>query len=319
MKKLVVVVVALLAGCAKNIPIPDVKVSSDEALVARGKYLAEGPMGCIVCHSKRDYTKFGGPVVAGSEFGGSDDIAVEDGFPDGWHFGGPNLTPHRLKDWSDGEIVRAILFGQSKDGHGLFPMMPYQIWRDTEPLDDAVAVVAYLRTLKPIDHDVVKRQLPIPGFVLDGFPEPHAVAKAVPAKDSPHYGAYVVASAGCVDCHTQADERNNYIAPRFSGGREFPVPKPGKGFLHSANLTSDDTGLGKWTKEIFIAKFKSSTLDAARAQSVGDDGFNSIMPWWAYSMMTEEDLGAIWDYLHALPPTKNLVAKITPTSTKPAK
>ncbi|HEY4220051.1 MAG TPA: cytochrome C, partial [Myxococcota bacterium] len=52
-----------------------------------------------------------------------------------------------------------------------------------------------------------------------------------------------------------------------------------------------------------------STLDAARAQPVGDDGYNSIMPWWTYANMSEEDLGAIYDFLHAQAPVKNAVIK----------
>src|SRR5262245_37002040 len=91
------------SSCAKNIPVPDVKVSADEAQLARGKYLAEGAMGCLACHSKRDWTKLGGPLVDGSAFGGTGDIGKEEGFPESFSFGAPNLTPHHLGDWSDGE------------------------------------------------------------------------------------------------------------------------------------------------------------------------------------------------------------------------
>src|SRR4051794_33645881 len=147
-----VVVVIAVSACAKNVPLPDVKASADEAVLARGKYLAESGMACVVCHSRRDWTKLGGPVVAGSEYGGSDDIGATEGFPDGWHFGAANLTPLHLKSWSDGEIARATVFGQSKDKHGLFPMMPYLVWRDAVSLEDVGAVVAFLRTLPPIDH-----------------------------------------------------------------------------------------------------------------------------------------------------------------------
>ena len=305
-------VLVALAGCTPNIPVPDVKVSADEAAVARGKYLADGPMGCLGCHSRRDWTHFGGPVVAGTEYGGSDDMAREDGFPDSFSFGAPNLTPHHLGDWSDGEVVRAMLLGQAKDRHGLFPLMPYLIWRDAVPLEDGVDVVDYLRTLKPVEHDAPPRKLAIPGFVLDGFPQPRALAPKAPKPGDPTYPAYVVARSGCMDCHTPADDRGTYTGAPFSGGREFKVPAPGKGVVRSANLTPDDTGLGKWSKEMFVAKFKASTLDAARAQAVGDDGYNSVMPWWCYGGMTDEDLGAVWDFLHALPATKHEVAKFTP-------
>jgi hypothetical protein len=36
------------------------------------------------------------------------------------------------------------------------------------------------------------------------------------------------------------------------------------------------------------------------------------MPWTMYGGMTEEDLGAIYEYLHSLKPVKNSVIKFTP-------
>jgi hypothetical protein len=54
-----------------------------------------------------------------------------------------------LGSWTDGEILRAIREGVSKDGHALFPLMPYPNYR-TMSDEDAYAIVAYLRTLKPV-------------------------------------------------------------------------------------------------------------------------------------------------------------------------
>jgi hypothetical protein len=36
---------------------------------------------------------------------------------------------------------------------------------------------------------------------------------------------------------------------------------------------------------------------------------NTPMPWLMYSGMTEEDLGAIYDYLRTVPPIENTVEK----------
>jgi mono/diheme cytochrome c family protein len=309
-----------LAGCMKSIPVPDVNSSmNDESHVARGRYLAGSGMGCVVCHSQRDWTHFGGPLVAGTAYAGSGDIPVEEKWSRGFHFGGPNLTPHHLSHWTDGEIVRAMLLGQGRDRHGLFSLMPYRIWRDAVPLEDAVDVVSFLRQLAPIDHDAPTRQLPFPGFVLDMLPEPRDLKAVAPKPGDSGYGAYVTARARCVDCHTDADHRGNFIGPAFAGGREFGVPSPGKGFVRSANLTPDaETGLGKWTKEMFVAKFKSSTLEVARVLPVGDDGFNTVMPWWSYSRLTEEDLGAIFDFLRAQPPVTNRVEKWSLAANHPA-
>jgi hypothetical protein len=39
--------------------------------------------------------------------------------------------------------------------------------------------------------------------------------------------------------------------------------------------------------------------------------FNTIMPWTMYAQMTEEDLGAIYEYLRTVAPVKNSVVKFT--------
>ena len=128
----------------------------------------------------------------------------------------------------------------------------------------------------------------------------------------PGYGKYLTEIAGCVGCHTAADKRGTYTGPQYAGGREFLVPAPGTGTVRSANLTPDDaTGLGRWSKQQFVARFKNATLETARTQEVSG-GFNSVMPWWAWSRLREEDLGAIYDYLRTVPATSQLVLKHTP-------
>jgi hypothetical protein len=114
--------------------------------------------------------------------------------------------------------------------------------------------------------------------------------------------------SGCIECHTNTDNRGKRIGEPYAGGREFKVPAPGGGVVRSSNITPDDeSGIGKWTKEMFVARFKSQTLEAA--QPIEPKGYNTIMPWWSYSGMTEDDLGALYDALRALPPVKNVVVR----------
>ena len=302
----VVVVVVGLAGCRKNIPYPEVKPDAD---VARGQYLASHVMVCVSCHSARDWTRPGGPVVDGQAFVGSGDMGKDEGYGDAFSFGAPNLTPHEahgLKSWSDGEIARAAFLGQGREGRGLFPLMPYRDYRDHIALDDVAAVVAFLRSLPPSPHQTpAPPRFPMPGFVLDGFPQERALKAKAPQPGDAGYGQYLAGIAGCATCHT-----NKPMGAAWAGGREFPVPPPGSGTVRSANLTpDDDTGLGRWTREVFIARFKGQTLEAARAADPIAGGFNTVMPWWAYAGMTDDDLGAIYDYLKTLPPSKNLIIK----------
>ncbi|MFZ5440177.1 MAG: cytochrome C, partial [Myxococcota bacterium] len=85
-------------------------------------------MACGSCHAQRDWSRPGGPPRDGTEFAGSGDLARTEGFSEKFSFSA--LTPHHLGAWTDGELARAIVFGQSRDGSGLFPYMPYFEYRD---------------------------------------------------------------------------------------------------------------------------------------------------------------------------------------------
>ena len=111
--------------------------------VAYGAYLA-GPVGhCMACHSpivrgRIDWSRAG---VGGEKFPGPWGVSVS-----------RNITPHKtdgLGAWSDAEIKRAITKGISKDGAKLAPPMPYHNYWGMTPAD-LDAVVAYLRSLKPL-------------------------------------------------------------------------------------------------------------------------------------------------------------------------
>ena len=103
--------------------------------IARGKYLFENLADCGGCHSAHDETRFGRPVLPGGTARGFV-------FPASMGLPGvvtaPNLTPDKetgLGLWTDGEKIRAIREGISKDGRGLFPMMPYETYREMSDED----------------------------------------------------------------------------------------------------------------------------------------------------------------------------------------
>jgi len=75
-----------------------------------------------------------------------------------------------------------------------------------------------------------------------------------------------------------------------------------------------ETGIGNKSKENFIGIFKAfDSKDAKDAKEIripdGERETDSAMPWTQFAGMTKEDLGAIYDYLHSLPPIKNRVEK----------
>jgi hypothetical protein len=88
---------------------------------------------------------------------------------------------------------------------------------------------------------------------------------------------------------------------------------PDGSLLESSNLTPDmETGIGKWSKEAFIFRFK--TYDPATFQPpvLHQGELQSIMPWTMYAGMDTTDLTAIYQYLYSLKPVSNKVAKTKP-------
>lgn len=217
------------AGCAfvdaafpEEIPVPDVRVESDDALVARGKYLAENVTGCVACHSKRDFRYLSGPLVEGSELAGGDVFGPEHGFPGVIHAG--NLTPTALGQWSDGEVLRAIQAGVDKDGEPLFPLMPYPAFGKLAT-EDAMAIVAYLRSVEGKEGAATERALDGPlEFLVRGMPAPASGPEKAPRPGDAAYPAYLTNAAGCMHCHSQ-DERGELIEG-LSGRVDAPSSSP---------------------------------------------------------------------------------------------
>ena len=123
--------------------------ASAETLVERGQYLAH-IMDCGGCHHTGAFTPQPNleTPLAGS------DIGFE--MPGMGVFYPPNLTPDKetgLGKWSDAEIITAFTTGMRPDGRQLAPMMPWMSYAHINA-DDAAALVAYLRSLKPVKHKV---------------------------------------------------------------------------------------------------------------------------------------------------------------------
>ena len=124
--------------------------------------------------------------------------------------------------------------------------------------------------------------------------------------DTVAYGQYLVLAAGCADCHTLRDDRGQEIGEPFAGGAEFAVP--GFGISRSANILPDNvTGIGGWTRQDFVDRFKATTAAEYRQMEVSPGDFNTVMPWWEYGGMTPGDLGAIYDFLRTVPAATNAV------------
>ncbi len=287
---------------------PEMKVEVSTERVARGKYLANHVMVCIDCHSTRDWSKFSGPIVPGTEGKGGDIFDESMGFPGTFY--AKNITPYGIGNWKDGEIYRAITTGVNKDGEPFFPVMPYSYYGKLDK-EDIISVIAYLRTLTPVKNDVEESSPSFPmNLILRTIPENPQFTKRPDKSDLAAYGKYLTSSAACIECHTQADKGKLLDGLEFAGGREFQFPT-GE-VLRSANITPDmETGIGKWTKEQFIARFKQYDNPESHNIPVKPGEFNTIMPWTMYAGMETDDLSAIYEYLRTVKPLSNRVEKFS--------
>lgn len=290
-------------------PAPEMSIKATSAQIEHGKYLAHHVAACVDCHSTRDFTKLTAPLVDGTEGKGGEKFTPEQGFPGTFY--SRNLTPVNLGGWTDGEIYRAITTGVSRDGRALFPVMPYQNYGRMDP-SDIKDIIAYLRSLKPIPNEI---PVPEPAFPMN------LIINTIPAKQEPGhrpdttdrvtYGQYLTTFAACNECHTPVNGQGQHLPGlAMAGGREFPMPT---GMVRSMNLTPDKaTGIGNWTKAAFIARFKA--YKDTNQPIVQEGEFNTLMPWTMYADMSEQDLGAIYDYLASLEPVPHKVERFTPTA-----
>lgn len=288
---------------------PRLSVERSPEQLARGRYLAQHVTVCIDCHSTRDWNRFSGPVIPGTEGKGGELFSPDMGFPG--IFYARNITPYHLKKWSDGQLYRLITTGIRHDGEPIFPVMPYPSYRFMDPRD-VRALIAYIRTLKPIAADWPASQPTFPmNLIMRTIPQPPQPMRQ--KRSTPvSRGRYLATIAACAECHTQKKSGQPIQALAYAGGFEFKMPQ---GTVRSANITPDSsTGIGAWSADQFVEKFKQYDLAYEEIYTVDRQEFNTVMPWSMYGGMKEDDLRDIYAYLRTLKPVKNYVERFTPAT-----
>jgi mono/diheme cytochrome c family protein len=268
--------------------------------IERGRYLAEGPARCFMCHSDLDWKTPGAPPLPGKK--GAGGVFPEEGLP--IQIVSPNITPDKeagLGNWTDEEIGRAIREGNGKKGRALIPFMPFASFNALSD-EDLASIVVYLRSLKPAGHKPPEMVLP------DGIAarlKPMTLKGPVPQPDNADpvkRGAYLARLSNCSACHTPVDEKGRRV-PGFDSAGGLVI-KGAWGVAASTNLTPDPTGIGMYDEALFITLMRTG--------KVGGRQVNSIMPWGYYRHMTDEDLKAIFAYLGTLKPVAHRVNNAEP-------
>lgn len=291
----------LYAAFPKKRPAPEVTAPKDPATVARGEYIVKNVSLCLGCHSDMSEAP-GRPIADNAKIGAGKVIPEWEGLPG--RVVAPNLTSDRetgLGAWTDGEILRALREGISRDGRPLFPYMPYDLYAKALSDADALAVVAYLRTLKPIKNELPKTSLDFPlPLIVRTMPEPVS-APAAPLPTEPvARGQALLKLCACGACHDTNDSTHSAIpGMELAGGEPFNMPQ---GTVHAPNITSDpETGIGKFTDDQIVA-----AIEAGRSLR-RPNTLIWAMPWALYTNMTSEDKRAIVAALRASKPVKHEV------------
>ncbi len=267
--------VAVLAGIGLyrlyipiSLPVPSLTAAGTPGQVQRGAHLAE--VVCAGCHSSTGSLPLSG---------GAKNMSDETGFPLGTIIA-PNLTPGgAIKNWSDGEIMRAIRQTRDPQGHAL--LMPAKSLQHLSD-EDVQALVAYLRSQPAVQNQIppVKPSLLLAVFVGAGLFDlsPAKITEPVvapAASPSVEYGQYIVSYYGCRDCHGE----------NLTGGKP---PSPA-----GPNLT---VIVPHWTKDMFFTTIRTGV------DPTGHHLNPAIMPWKDVSKMTDVELEALYQFLHSLQP-----------------
>ena len=268
----------------------------------RGRYIATALSGCISCHSPHDWAAPGLPFVPGKE--GSGEVEPYPNLPG--RIVAPNLTPDPetgAGTWTDDQLARAIREGIGHDGRALFPLMPYSHFRQM-PDEDLASVIVYLRSLAPVRNQLPPTEIIFPvKYLIRGVPEPVSSSVAdLPATSSlVQRGAHLLNMAGCGDCHTPQEKGREIPGMSFAGGFSFPGPW---GSVAAANLTPDPSGIPYYEEALFLQVMRTGTVSARK--------LSPIMPFDVYKSLTDDDLKAMFAYLHTVKPVQHRVDNSEP-------
>lgn len=250
-----------------------VAVPVDTLSIEKGRHLAT-IRGCVECHS----SDLGGRTFIDSPMAG--------------RLSGTNLTRGRGgvgASLQDIDWVRAIRHGIAPDGRALLimPSHEYNVLSD----EDAGALIAYLKSVPPVDRTVPPNSVALPLRVIATVnPEvalipaeriDHTVkpAQKIDPQDVIGFGKYLASS--CTGCH-RAD---------YSGGK---IPGAPPDWTAAANLTPGGN-LKNWSLAQFSNAMRTGKTPAGHQLDA------KYMPWPLLGQMTDQEMNAVWSYLQTLP------------------
>jgi mono/diheme cytochrome c family protein len=253
-------------------PADSITIPTDEASVERGRHLVTTLADCQGCHGEN----LGGNVVF-------EDPAIGRAVA-------PNLTTGENglgDDLSNADFVNAIRYGVMPDGKSVRIMPSYDFYYMSD--EDLGAVIAYIRSVPPVDSDLPSTEFGPLGRILIALGQlpvtsaervdQDAQRLAVEPGPTAEYGHYI-ARLSCMGCHGEG----------LSGGQIIGAPP---GFPQAANLTPGGE-VGNWSEEDFVQTIRTGVNPTGHE-------LDPEMPWMVFRNLSEEELHAIWLYLQSVP------------------
>lgn len=266
-------------------------VPADDPLVTRGAYLAKAG-DCVACHSAPKGKPFAGGLPMNTPMG---------------KIYTTNITPDPetgIGKWTEEDFEKAVRQGVSKDGHNLYPAMPYPSYTKVRD-DDVKALYAYfMKGVAPVNQANRAPDIPFPlnmrwplKFWNMVFLD-KGVYRDKDGKDVAwNRGAYLIQGLGhCGSCHT----------PRGIAFQEKALDESGGAWLtggvldgwFASNLTGEqNVGLGRWSDADLTQFLKTGANAHATAFGSMTDVINH-----STQGMNDQDLAAMSTYLKSLQP-----------------
>lgn len=260
-----------------------------DSAVERGRYLARAA-DCVACHTASD----------GEEFAGGRPIATPIG-----RIYSTNITPDAatgIGSYSVEDFSRAVREGIAKDGHYLYPAMPFPAYAKISAVDIADLYAYFQHGVAPVKHANHPSAIPFPlsfrfplyfwdMFVRRGSFQPN------PARDAQwNRGAYLVQGLGhCGTCHSPRALTLHTKALTERDGPAFLAGADINGW-YAKNLRGDPDGLGRWSDADIVAFLKTGVTD--RNAAFGD---MAEVVQHSTQYLADDDLTAIARYLKSLP------------------
>lgn len=255
-----------------NIAPENITIPTDAASIARGKHFVQAI--CTGCHT----ADLSGQLLLDAPFAKVYSANLTSGK------GGAG------SEFSDADFIRALRHGVDNHGRALIVMPAQVFWHFNDT--DLADIVAYLRTVPPVDKQHPDPQITAMGKIMigAGILSPNIVPASVIAHDqrqpvvpigvTAEYGGYLVSVTGCRDCHG---------AP-LSGGKST---KPGS--LNAPNLTPGGD-LKTWAPADFIKTIHTGVTPSGRILNPDE------MPWKDFGAnYSDDELTAIFLYLQSQP------------------